>query len=83
LEIDPSPLEEFDRHAEQLGEQAKETIEEFLGLIGPLIDRFSYFVDDLPAYHAPEILPNGDIIIRRKHNRDLKPETKSDGEIDT
>ncbi len=23
-------------------------------------------IDDLSAYHAPEVLPNGDIIIRRK-----------------
>ncbi len=32
----------------------------------PAIDDFSTFLDNLDAYHAPEVLPNGDIIIRRK-----------------
>lgn len=33
---------------------------------------------DLDAYHAPEVLPNGDIIIRRKQPIDVLPETESD-----
>ena len=52
----------------------------FQGLIseiGPALKEFENMVIDLNAYHAPEILPNGDIIIRRKVP--LQPE---DGEID-
>lgn len=37
-------------------------------------------IDDLSAYHAPEILPNGDIILRRKVP--LEPELPPSGEID-
>ena len=32
----------------------------------PALDDFSALLDNLDAYHAPEVLPNGDIIIRRK-----------------
>ncbi len=36
-------------------------------------------LDDLDAYHLPEVLPNGDIIIRRK--TPLQPETE-EGEVE-
>jgi len=37
-------------------------------------------IKDLSAYHPPEILPNGDIIIRRK--QPLDPEISEDGAVD-
>lgn len=42
--------------------------------IGPL----SEAIPEIPGYHLPEVLPNGDIIIRRK--RELPP--PGPGEID-
>lgn len=35
---------------------------------------------DLSGYHAPEILPNGDIIIRRK--QPLEPEVGENGDVE-
>jgi hypothetical protein len=32
----------------------------------PLMNDLRALIDDLNAYHAPEMLPNGDIILRRK-----------------
>ena len=32
----------------------------------PALDDLSNLLDNLDAYHPPEMLPNGDIIIRRK-----------------
>ena len=32
----------------------------------PALEDLQGFVDNLNAYHPPEILPNGDILIRRK-----------------
>ena len=32
----------------------------------PAIDGLEGFLDDLSGYHPPEVLPNGDIIIRRR-----------------
>ena len=37
-------------------------------------------VGDLSAYHAPEVLPNGDIIIRRKTPQETEP--LPEGEIE-
>lgn len=45
-------LEEMERHA-------REAVRSALGLMGD-------FVAKLPQYEMPEVLPNGDIVIRRK-----------------
>ena len=33
--------------------------------VGRILEAMKLFIDTLPMYAAPEILPNGDIIIRR------------------
>ncbi|WP_025898242.1 hypothetical protein [Sneathiella glossodoripedis] len=38
--------------------------------ISKLMDALSLFVSTIPQYSAPEILENGDIIIRRKNKSD-------------
>ncbi|MGB3406784.1 MAG: hypothetical protein WBA67_04760 [Jannaschia sp.] len=56
--------------------------------VRPLLEQFQKdlgeTVDDLNAYHAPEILPNGDILIRRKEPLEPSPqiEPNPDGSID-
>lgn len=66
-----------------LEEEARRAIERFLDLLGPMIERFGVMLDDLPAYHAPEILPNGDILIRRKRPEERRrPRTEDEGPID-
>ncbi|WP_284325080.1 AAA+ family ATPase [Cypionkella aquatica] len=40
----------------------------------PKIMEILAMVDDLTNYHAPEKLPNGDIILRRKTPAELKPD---------
>ena len=37
---------------------------------------------ELDAYHPPEVLPNGDIIIRRKEPLQAGPEAGEGGEVD-
>jgi len=45
--------------------------------------RLSRLIEGLPSYETPEILPNGDIIIRRKHEP-IDPGTRrDDGLTDT
>lgn len=39
---------------------------ELMDQIGPTLEGLEGRLVDLNAYHAPEVLPNGDIIIRRK-----------------
>lgn len=65
---------------EGLREEMEPTLDEFLGLteefgpsmrsffqeMGPALAELVEQVQDWSAYHPPEILPNGDIILRRK-----------------
>jgi len=49
--------------------------------MGPALQKLAEMIDDIRNYEAPEVLPNGDIIIRRK-----RPEAPavpgSNGEIE-
>lgn len=55
----------------------------FRGLMNemdPVMRELEDALSDLSAYHPPEFLPNGDIIIRRKEP--LEPKVGENGEID-
>ena len=40
----------------------------------PILQSLAALVDDIDAYHAPERLPNGDIILRRKTPQEMEQE---------
>lgn len=48
--------------------------------MGPLVEGLRGKLDELNAYYPPEVLPNGDIIIRRKVPLQVEPE--ADGEVE-
>ena len=48
--------------------------------VEPALDDLGDLLDNLDAYHPPEVLPNGDIIIRRK--TPLDRELEEGGEIE-
>ena len=58
--------EEMAREAERM---AKQAVDKLLGALRMVID-------SVPQYEAPEVLDNGDIIIRRKHPEDDVPSNK-------
>ena len=55
--------------------------------IGKLLEALQMFVKSVPQYSAPEVLPNGDIIIRRvnpdKNPAPEKPESNDDDSTST
>ncbi|GAB2176494.1 hypothetical protein [Dongia sp. agr-C8] len=55
--------------------------------IGKLLEALQMFVKSVPQYAAPEVLPNGDIIIRRIPQKQEpapeKPKTDDDGTSST
>jgi len=53
---------------------------EFMRQMGPALAEILGEIEDLSNYHPPEMLPNGDIIIRRK--TPLAPEPPPEGEIE-
>lgn len=56
-------------------------MQDFLRDMGPALADVLNRVGDLSAYQAPELLPNGDIIMRRKPDAGPLPPPQ-DGEID-
>ena len=85
-EDDPLPdlLDQLDEFSEQTrdflegwAEQLGPTLEE----LGPALGALSEQIGDWSLYEAPEVLPNGDIIIRRKQK--TEPEDGSQPESET
>lgn len=64
-------LEDFQTLVEQIGP----SMGEFLSHMGPALADIVARVEDWSAYEMPEMLPNGDIIIRKK----MKPENAPEG----
>ncbi len=57
-------------------------IGEFAREMGPALTDFLAQVDDFRHYEAPEFLPNGDIILRRKPTAPMWMPQDENGEID-
>ena len=68
-EMEPA-LDSMLEMAEQLGPSMLSFLEQMGPALADLVDE----VRDWSAYHAPEMLPNGDIIIRKKQPTDEAPE---------
>lgn len=73
--------DEFQPMMEDLATEMEPKLRAFAEEMGPMLERFSELVDDLDAYHPPERLPNGDIILRRKVPLE-DGATGEDGEVD-
>jgi hypothetical protein len=56
---------DFSKEAEEMSEATLNAIEKFNAIVGAMLESFEHWIDDMPRYEAPEVLPNGDIIIRR------------------
>ncbi|MEQ8898510.1 MAG: hypothetical protein RID23_15595 [Roseovarius sp.] len=66
------------RDLEGMAEELEPSLREFAREMGPAFADLLGKVDDLSNYEMPEMLPNGDIIIRRKEP--LEPEMPGDPE---
>lgn len=62
-------------------EEMEPAIRDFVERMGPALTELMGKIGDLSAYHPPEVLPNGDIILRRKTPQELQ-ETVPEGEIE-
>ncbi len=70
-------LEEFlnrlDPALEELQREMGPALEDLQRELGPVLEGFQEQLGRLDAYHPPEILPNGDIILRRKQPGETTP----------
>jgi len=62
-EAQPSPYREG---VDLLSEGTRLLLRGLASDLAPMMQQLRGMVDDVTAYHPPEVLPNGDIIIRRK-----------------
>ena len=82
-------MQEMDPAMQTLQEMMQEAgpaMRSFLQEMGPaMVDLFKD-VKDFSAYHAPEVLPNGDIIMRKKQAEEMPsdpgPHVAPQGEVD-
>lgn len=70
-------IEDFD-----FPEASRDTVQRFIDMVTPFLEQFGRMVDDLPRYGAPEILPNGDILIPRLDKRPPPSEEPTFDETD-
>lgn len=73
-------LEEFadDLANELIDEDARAAIERFITLMAPAMEGLQNLVSDLPQYEPPVVLPNGDILIRRRREGEIAPPALED-----
>lgn len=63
-------------------EEMEPALRDFVEDMGPALRELMDKAGDLSAYEAPEILPNGDIILRRKTPQEDEDTPAPEGEIE-
>lgn len=57
-----------------LADEMEPMLREFVQDMGPALAELLAQIEDLSAYHPPEMLPNGDIILRKKTPAEMAEE---------
>ena len=74
-EMEPA-IDELEKFADEVEPKLKDFAEQ----MGPALRDLMGEVKDWSAYHPPEVLPNGDIILRKKTPAEM---TEPEGETET
>ena len=70
---------------EGLRDRAQEmepALRQFVEEMGPALRDLMGEIGDISAFHAPEVLPNGDILLRRKTPQEIQENPIPEGEIE-
>ena len=62
-------------------DEMEPALKEFVERMGPALETLLEAVEDFSAYHPPEVLPNGDIILRKKALNEQAVPSNSDDQI--
>ena len=86
---DRDPFQDWLKQFEELSKEGQSLLEGWIDQLapefekmGPALDELAQKLGDLSLYHPPEVLENGDIILRRKTPLEAAPKTNPDGSID-
>ncbi|MEO9824982.1 MAG: hypothetical protein ABJF50_11260 [Paracoccaceae bacterium] len=77
----PVVAQDEEQGRDLMGEALKLFMRGLMAEMEPAMEGMEGLLEDLSAYHPPEILPNGDIIIRRRIPVERDPDDET-GEID-
>ena len=61
-----------------MAEEMQPALRRFVDEMGPAFAELLGQIEDLSLYHPPEMLPNGDIIIRRKTPDEIEQQNEGD-----
>ena len=75
-------MDRMDPAIEEFRDRMDPALEEFRDRVGPALEDLRDQLQALGDYHPPEMLPNGDIIIRRKTPLEPMLESNPDGSVD-
>lgn len=72
------------RELEGMANELEPALRDFAEQMGPALRDLFAEVEDWSAYHPPEVMPNGDIILRRKTPEEMTPDPEAgpDGSIE-
>ncbi len=70
------------RDLREFAEGVEPALRDFALEMGPALRELLEEVEDWSAYHPPEKLPNGDIILRKKRPEEIDPPADEGGNID-
>lgn len=76
-EMEPA-LDDLTQLMDEIGPQMQQMIKQ----MGPKLEELLARIDDIRHYEAPELLPNGDILIRRKPDAPTFEPSAPDSEIE-
>ena len=68
LAEEAAPADGFEEGLSLLGEGARLMLRGLQSELAPMLEALGAAIDDVNAYELPEVLDNGDILIRRKPN---------------
>lgn len=74
--------EEFSEGLDLFSQGTRLLLRGLMNEFEPALKGLEGALEDLNSYHSPEVLPNGDIIIRRKVPLQVEPEVGKDGEVE-
>ena len=77
-EAEPSEPPRMEEGLSLLEEGTRLLLEGLIDEFGPALEQLRGMVEGLDAYYPPEMLPNGDIIIRRKTPDEALPEGETE-----
>ena len=76
------PASDMEEGFSLLEEGTKLLLRGLMSEMEPALRELQGALRELDAYHPPEVLPNGDIIIRRKQPLEAPPATGEGGEVE-